>query len=39
MRWWGWVIVFIVIYWALHNPVAASNDVHGISNFFSNALG
>lgn len=39
MRWWGWVIVILVVLWAIHHSTQAAGDVHGISNFISDTVG
>jgi hypothetical protein len=35
MRWWGWLIVALIVWWVIKHPTPASNDVHSIGDFFS----
>lgn len=39
MKWWGWVILAIILYWAIKHSTQAAADVHGIGNFFSSVFG
>lgn len=38
MRWWGWIILALVVWWIVANPHQAAGDVHSVTTFASDLV-